>query len=211
MLLLAGLGNPGPRYQNNRHNIGYLAVEEIARRHGFGPWRRRFQGLVAEGRLGGTRLLALKPETYMNESGRAVGEALRFFKLAPEDVIVFHDELDLRPGKVKVKSGGGHAGHNGLRSLDAHIGRDYRRVRLGIGHPGHKDLVHGYVLKDFSKPEAALAEKLVTAVAEELPLLVACDEGAFMSRIAHALAPPRPKAPPKDAGEDAGEAAGEDG
>ncbi len=195
MLLLVGLGNPGPRYARNRHNIGYMAVDEIVRRHGFGPWRRRFQGQCAEGRMGTVKALALKPETYMNESGRSVGEAIRFYKLAPEMVLVFHDDLDLRPGKVKVKRGGGHAGHNGLRSLDAHIGRDYVRVRLGIGHPGHKDLVEPYVLKDFPKAEDPLVAKLVEAVAAELPKLIGGDEGAFMSRVAHLMAPPRPKAP----------------
>jgi PTH1 family peptidyl-tRNA hydrolase len=195
MLLLVGLGNPGPRYTCNRHNIGYMAVDEIVRRHDFGPWRRRFQGQCADGRVGDVKALALKPETYMNESGRSVGEALRFYKLDPEAVLVFHDDLDLRPGKVKVKRGGGHAGHNGLRSLDAHIGRDYARVRLGIGHPGHKDLVEPYVLKDFPKIEEPLVAKLVEAVAGELPKLTDGDEGAFMSRVAHLMAPPRPKAP----------------
>jgi PTH1 family peptidyl-tRNA hydrolase len=198
MLLLVGLGNPGPRYARNRHNIGYMAVDEIVHRYGFGPWRRRFQGQCAEGRIGAVKALALKPETYMNESGRSVGEAMRFYKLAPEAVLVFHDDLDLRPDKVKVKRGGGHAGHNGLRSLDAHIGRDYARVRFGIGHPGHKDLVEPYVLKDFPKAEDPLVAKLVEAVAAELPKLVGGDESAFMSRVAHLIAPPRPKAPAAD-------------
>ncbi len=198
MLLLVGLGNPGPRYTCNRHNIGYMAVDEIVRRHGFGPWRRRFQGQCADGRIDALKVLALKPETYMNESGRSVGEAMRFYKLAPEAVLVFHDDLDLRPGKVKVKRGGGHAGHNGLGSLDAHIGRDYARVRLGIGHPGHKDLVEPYVLKDFPKTEDPLVEKLVEAVAAELPKLIGGDESVFMSRVAYLMAPPRPKAPAAD-------------
>ena len=184
MLLLVGLGNPGPRYTCNRHNIGYMAVDEIVRRHGFGPWRRRFQGQCAEGRMGAVKALALKPETYMNESGRSVGEAMRFYKLAPEAVLVFHDDLDLR--------------HNGLRSLDAHIGRDYARVRLGIGHPGHKDLVEPYVLKDFPKTEDPLVAKLVEAVAAELPKLIGGDESVFMSRVAYLMAPPRPKAPAAD-------------
>jgi len=197
MLLLVGLGNPGPRYAGNRHNIGYMAVDAIVRRHGFAPWRTRFQGQVSEGRLGALKLLALKPETYMNESGRAVGEALRFYKLAPEAVVVFHDEIDLRFGKVKVKRGGGAGGHNGLRSLDAHIGPDYRRVRLGIGHPGHKDLVHPHVLKDFSKEETKAVGTLIDAVAAELPKLLAGDEGGFMSRVAFLTAPPKPKPPPK--------------
>jgi PTH1 family peptidyl-tRNA hydrolase len=198
MFLIAGLGNPGPRYAGNRHNIGFMAVDEIVRRHGFGPWRGRFQGQVAEGRLDGQKLLALKPETYMNESGRAVGEALRFYKVEPAALFVFHDEIDLRFGKVKVKRGGGPGGHNGLRSIDAHVGQDYWRVRLGVGHPGHKDLVHPHVLKDFSKDEAKTVEKLLDAVAGELPKLIAGDDGAFMSRVAFLMAPPKPKPePPK--------------
>jgi len=203
MQLLVGLGNPGPRYAGNRHNIGFMAVDEIVRRHGFGPWRGRFQGQVAEGRLKALKLLALKPETFMNESGRAVGEALRFYKLEPSALIVFHDEIDLRFGKVKVKRGGGPGGHNGLRSIDAHVGRDYWRVRLGVGHPGHKDLVHPHVLKDFSKDEAKTVAKLLDAVAGELPKLLAGDDGAFMSRVAFLMAPPKPEpksetGPPED-------------
>jgi PTH1 family peptidyl-tRNA hydrolase len=197
MFLIVGLGNPGPRYAGNRHNIGFMAVDEIVRRHGFGPWRGRFQGQVAEGRLDGQKLLALKPETYMNESGRAVGEALRFYKLEPAALFAFHDEIDLRFGKVKVKRGGGAGGHNGLRSIDAHVGQDYWRVRLGVGHPGHKDLVHPHVLKDFAKDEAKTVEKLLDAVAGELPKLIAGDDGAFMSRVAHLMAPPKPKSEPK--------------
>ena len=211
MQLLVGLGNPGPRYAGNRHNIGYMAVDEIVRRHGFGPWRSRFRGQMSEGRMAGVKLLVLKPETYMNESGRSVGEVLRFYKLAPEAVVVFHDEIDLRFGKVKVKRGGGPGGHNGLRSLDAHIGPDYRRVRLGIGHPGHKDLVHPHVLKDFSKDEAKTVDKLIDAVAAELPKLLAGDEGAFMSRVAFLMAPPKPKPQPKaPANADSAAAAAED-
>ncbi len=172
-----------------------MAVDEIVRRHGFGPWRARFQGLIAEGRIGAERVLAMKPQTYMNESGRAVGEALRFFKLAPGQVTVIYDEIDLRAGKIKVKTGGGAGGHNGIRSIDAHIGRDYRRVRLGVGHPGHKDLVHGYVLQDFAKAEAPGFEKLIDAVAGEIAVLLEGDEGAFMSRVAHLTAPPKPAKP----------------
>lgn len=199
MLLLVGLGNPGPRHTNNRHNIGFMAVDEIVRRHGFGPWRLRFQGQTAEGRIGSKKLLALKPETYMNESGRAVGEAVRFYKLDPEtQVIVLHDEIDLTPGKVKVKLGGGAGGHNGIRNIDQHIGRDYRRVRLGVGHPGDKDLVHDYVLRDFDKAEGAWRDKLIDVVAQEFPLFMDGDEGAFMSRIAHVMNPPRPKPPKPD-------------
>lgn len=213
-LLLVGLGNPGPRHAHNRHNIGFMALDEIARRHGFGPWRTRFQAQLAEGRIGSHRVLALKPMTYMNESGRAVGAAVRFYKLDPAQVTVLHDEIDLRPGKVKVKTGGGPGGHNGLRSLDAHIGRDYRRVRLGVGHPGHKDLVEGYVLQDFAKAETARRDKLLEAVAEELPRLLEGDEGAFMSRVAHLVSPPKPKpaAPePGPQGTRAPPPAGEDG
>ncbi len=194
MLLLVGLGNPGPRHANNRHNIGFMAVDEIVRRHGFGPWRVRFQGRLAEGRVGAEKLFALEPDTYMNESGRAVGEAVRFYKLDPAtQVIVIYDEIDLKPGKVKIKLGGGAAGHNGLRSIDVHIGPDYRRLRLGIGHPGHKDLVQGYVLRDFAKSDAAWLDKLLDRIGAELPALIAGDEGAFVSRIAEAMKPPKPK------------------
>ncbi len=201
MLLLVGLGNPGPRHANNRHNIGFMAVDGIVRRYGFGPWRTRFSGRIAEGRIEGGKVLALEPETYMNESGRAVGEAARFYKLEPEaQVIVIYDEIDLKPGKVKVKLGGGAGGHNGIRSIDSHIGRDYRRVRLGVGHPGDKDLVHGYVLQDFAKAEVAERDKLIDAVAGELPRLIAGDDGGFMSRLAHIMNPPKPK-PPKPDGE----------
>ncbi len=190
MFLLVGLGNPGSKYAGHRHNIGFMALDEIARRHGLGPWRRRFHGLVAEGSVAGLKVLALKPATFMNRSGQAVGETLRFYKLDPDRVTVFYDEIDLRPCKVKVKQGGGAGGHNGVRSLDAHIGRDYWRVRLGVGHPGDKDLVHGYVLRDFAKAENPGVDQLLTVVAAELPRLLAGDPGAFMSRVAHLTAPP---------------------
>jgi len=205
MQILVGLGNPGPRHANNRHNIGFMALDEIVRRHGFGPWRVRYQGRVAEGRIGTQRVLALKPETYMNDSGRSVGEALRFFKLDPNQVTVIYDEIDLKPGKIKVKTGGGAGGHNGIRSIDSHIGRDYRRVRLGVGHPGQKDLVHGYVLRDFAKLETPWVEKLIEAVASELPLLMDGDEGAFMSRVAHLTAPPKPAKPKPETGPPTGD------
>jgi PTH1 family peptidyl-tRNA hydrolase len=198
MRLLVGLGNPGPRHAGNRHNIGFMAVDEIVRRHGFGAWRARFQAQTAEGRIGGDKVLAMQPQTYMNESGRAVGEALRFYKLEPEDVVVLYDEIDLKPGKVKVKLGGGNAGHNGLRSIDAHIGKDYWRVRLGVGHPGDKNLVHGHVLHDFSKTEEVWLDKLLDAIAIELPLLLADDDKAFMSKVNQALVPPRPKPKPEE-------------
>src|SRR5690606_25705357 len=155
----------GETYARNRHNIGFMAIDAIARTHGFGPWRRRFQGLACDGDIGGMKVMLLKPETYMNDSGRAVGEAMRFHKLPIEDVIVFHDELDLPPGKIKVKAGGGNAGHNGLRSITAHIGNDYVRVRLGIGHPGAKELVHGYVLHDFARADADWLDHVLDAVA----------------------------------------------
>jgi len=193
MLLLAGLGNPGPRYERNRHNIGFMAVDEIVRRHSFAAWRSRFQAMVAEGQLAGQKVLAMKPMTYMNESGRAVGEALRFYKLQPSEVIVIHDELDLALGKVRVKLGGGLAGHNGLRSIDAHIGNGFWRVRAGIGHPGDKDRVHGYVLSDFAKADEPLAARTVEAIAAHIGLLAAGDGNTFMSRTAQDIFPPPPK------------------
>ena len=199
MLLLVGLGNPGPKYEKNRHNIGFMAVDEIVRRHSFGAWRARFQALTSEGRIGGNKVLAMKPMTFMNESGRAVGEALRFFRLAPADVIVIYDELDLLPEKVRVRQGGGLAGHNGLRSIDAHIGNDFRRVRVGIGHPGDKHRVHGHVLSDIAKAELPVMARVVDAIADAVPILVAGDDGAFMSRVALLVFPPPPKPPrPED-------------
>ena len=194
MLLFVGLGNPGPKYESHRHNIGFMVIEELARVHGFGPWRARFQGLLAEGTIGGHKVLALKPMTYMNESGRSVGEAVRFFKLPSDAVTVFYDELDLLPGKTRVKTGGGAGGHNGIRSIDAHIGKDYRRVRIGIGHPGDKNRVHGYVLSDFPKAERdAWVGTAIDAVAREAEALAEGDEGRFMSRVAHRVFPPPPK------------------
>lgn len=190
MLLLAGLGNPGARYARNRHNIGFMAVDEIARAHAFGPWRTRFRAEVAEGRMGGDKVLAMKPQTYMNRSGEAVGEAARFFKLAPAQVIVLHDDLDLAAGKLRVKKGGGNAGHNGLRDIDAHIGNDFWRVRLGIGHPGDKSQVHAYVLGDFAKAEAETAAALVDAAGAEIARLAAGEPEAFMSRVAQRLNQP---------------------
>jgi PTH1 family peptidyl-tRNA hydrolase len=184
MKLFVGLGNPGDTYQANRHNIGFLAVERIAAAHGFGPWRKKFQGYVSEGTLGGEKVVLLKPETYMNESGRAVGEAMRFLKIEAGDAYVFHDELDLVPGKVKVKVGGGNAGHNGLRSISAHIGNDYPRVRLGIGHPGSKDAVVHYVLGDFAKSERAWLNDLLDAVADAAPHLARGDDSRFLSEVA---------------------------
>ncbi|MEQ8585650.1 MAG: aminoacyl-tRNA hydrolase [Thalassobaculaceae bacterium] len=203
MLLFVGLGNPGPKYEGNRHNIGFMAVEEIARRYSFGPWRARFQGLASEGVIAGEKVMALKPMTYMNESGRSVGEAVRFFKLPVDAVTVFYDELDLTPGKIRMKRGGGAGGHNGIRDIDRHIDKDYRRVRLGIGHPGDKNKVHGYVLSDFAKAEkTAWLDTLIDALAREAEELVRGDEARFMSRVAHAVFPPPPK-PAKPAADDA--------
>jgi PTH1 family peptidyl-tRNA hydrolase len=196
MQLFVGLGNPGARYAGHRHNIGFMAVDAIAEAHAFGPWRRRFQAEVAEGRLGHDKVLLVKPQTFMNLSGQAVGEAMRYLKLAPEDVWVFHDELDLAPGKLRVKTGGGHAGHNGLRSLHQHIGGAYNRVRIGIGHPGHKDLVSPYVLHDFAKADGDWLDPLLAAVGREAGRLAAGDAAGFMNAVALALRPPA-KAPPK--------------
>ena len=183
MLLFVGLGNPGAKSAHNRHNIGFMAVDEIARRHGFAPWRRRFQGETAEGSLDGERVVLLRPATFMNESGRAVQEAAGFFKLAPGEVTVFQDELELPSAKVRVKVGGGIAGHNGLRSISAHIGNDYRRVRLGIGHPGVKELVHGYVLSDFARDERPWVQALCEAVAESAGLLTTNRDSTFQNKV----------------------------
>jgi PTH1 family peptidyl-tRNA hydrolase len=191
MQLWVGLGNPGPKYAGNRHNIGWMAVERIAADHGFGPWRAKFQGAVSDGVLNGHKILLLKPETFMNLSGQSVGEAMRFYKLRPEDVTVFHDELDLATGRLKVKRGGGHAGHNGLRSLHQHIGESYARVRLGIGHPGHKDRVAAYVLSDFAKADAGWLDDLLRGIADGAPALAAGDTGRFMNAVALRTAPPR--------------------
>ena len=183
MRLFVGLGNPGAKYAHNRHNIGFMVADEIARRHGFAPWRRRFQGETSEGSLDGERVVLLRPTTFMNESGRAVQEAAGFFKLAPGEVTVFQDELELPPAKVRVKVGGGIAGHNGLRSISAHIGNDYRRVRLGIGHPGIKELVHGYVLSDFAKDERPWVQALCEAVAESAGLLTTDRDSTFQNKV----------------------------
>jgi len=191
MKLIVGLGNPGSKYARNRHNIGYMAVERIAEDHGFSPWKSRFQGRVSEGRLGNEKILLLKPETFMNLSGQSVGEAMRFYKLDPGDVTVIHDELDLAPGKVRVKLGGGHAGHNGLRSLHAHIGEGYARVRLGIGHPGRKELVSGYVLHDFARADNDWLADLLDGISDGAPYLAAGDGGKFMNAVALRTTPQR--------------------
>jgi len=195
MRLLVGLGNPGARHERNRHNIGFMAVDEIVRRHRFGPFRGKFQAEISEGSIGGQRVYALKPQTYMNASGDAVGEAARFYKIAPEEVAVLYDEIDLAPGKLRVKRGGGAAGHNGIRSIDAAIGEDFWRVRLGIGHPGVKELVQPYVLQNFDAEDRTWLGPLLAAVAEAMPLLVADDAPGFMTRVALILKPPPPKPP----------------
>lgn len=184
MLLFAGLGNPGRQYENHRHNVGFMAVDAIHRHEGFPPWKSRFQGLVSEGRIDGEPVLLLKPATYMNESGRSVGEAVRFYKIDLQDVLVFYDELDLAPGKLRVKTNGGAGGHNGIRSIDSHIGKNYRRVRIGIGHPGHKDRVTGHVLGNFAKGDAAWLELLLDEIARNAGMLAKRDDAGFMNRIA---------------------------
>jgi PTH1 family peptidyl-tRNA hydrolase len=186
-LLLVGLGNPGPRYARNRHNVGFMAADRIGRRWGFAAERSRFHGRIADGRIGVREALLLKPATFMNESGRAVGAAVRFYKIPPEDVFVFHDELDLAAGKIRVKRGGGNAGHNGLRSLDAHIGPNYWRVRIGVGHPGDRSRVLGHVLADFREADDAWLEPLLDALAEHVVLLLAGDAAGYTSRIALAV------------------------
>ena len=191
MKLIVGLGNPGTKYQGNRHNIGFMAVDRIAADHGLGPWKARFQGLVAEGRLDQTRVTLLKPQTFMNLSGQSVGEAMRYLKLTPADVIVLHDELDLAPGKARLKQGGGHAGHNGLRSIHQHIGAEYGRVRLGIGHPGHKDRVSPYVLSDFAKAEQEGLDDLLRGISDGAPMLAAGDGPRFLNAVAARTAPAR--------------------
>jgi PTH1 family peptidyl-tRNA hydrolase len=183
MLLLVGLGNPGASHAGNRHNIGFMAVDAIAKRHGFQPWRRRFQGVATEGSLGSERVLLLLPGTFMNESGRAVEEAAHFYKIGLDGIVVFHDELDLPPGKLRTKTGGGNAGHNGLRSISAHLGNEYRRVRIGIGHPGVKELVHSYVLSDFAKSEKGWVETMCEAVADNAPLLAKGEDSSFQNKV----------------------------
>ncbi len=212
MKLFVGLGNPGAKYAGNRHNIGFMALDRIAEDHGFAPWRGKFQGSLTEGRLGREKVLLLKPETFMNLSGQSVGAAMRFYKLTPADVTVFHDELDLAPGKLRLKQGGGHAGHNGLRSIHQHIGADYARVRLGIGHPGHKDAVSGYVLRDFSKADQGWLDDLLRGISDGAVHLAEGDGAKFSNAVGLRMAPqrkspaktpPTPKAVPEQALEDA--------
>jgi PTH1 family peptidyl-tRNA hydrolase len=201
MKLFVGLGNPGSEHARHRHNVGFMGLERIAERHGLGPWKKRFHGLVCDGQVGGHRVMLLKPQTYMNDSGRAVGEAQRYLKMAEGDIYVFHDELDLAPGKLKVKTGGGNAGHNGLRSISAHIGNEYARVRIGIGHPGSKDAVTHYVLHDFAKADAAWLEPLLDAIADAAPRLAAGDDARFLTDVARKLkdeTKDKPQPPPRN-------------
>ena len=222
MKLFVGLGNPDSEHAGNRHNVGFMAVDRIASEHGFPAWRRRFQGAVTEGEIAGERIILLKPATYMNESGRSVGEAARFLKIPEADVVVFYDEIDLIPGKVKVKTGGGNAGHNGLRSISAHLGNDYVRVRIGVGHPGEKHLVVHWVLRDFAKADHAWLDPLLDAIAKSAGRLAKDDQSRFMTDVLRLTAAgeddePAPKkktkdepapAPPKSARHPAGERAG---
>ncbi|HEY1797728.1 MAG TPA: aminoacyl-tRNA hydrolase [Stellaceae bacterium] len=195
MRLVVGLGNPGSRYARNRHNIGFIIADAVARRYGFATYRDRFKGELAEGQIGDGKYLLLKPQTFMNDSGEAVLAAMSFYKIPPQEIVVIHDELDLKPGKVRVKRGGGSAGHNGLRSIDALVGADYWRVRIGIGHPGVRELVMPYVLQNFPQDEVSeWVTPLVDAVAETVPLLLAGDAPAFMSEVARRFTPPTPAA-----------------
>jgi PTH1 family peptidyl-tRNA hydrolase len=183
MQLIVGLGNPGSQYAANRHNVGFMVVDAIHRRYGFGPWRRKFQAEISDGNFNGEKCLLVKPQTYMNESGNAVGQAVRFFKLAPRDVLVIHDEVDLAPGKIRMKAGGGAAGHNGLRSLAAAIGDDYRRLRIGVGHPGNKEMVPIHVLHDFAKSDQAWLDPLIEAIVDHAPMLVEHQDATFANRV----------------------------
>ena len=196
MLVFAGLGNPGAKYANNRHNVGFMAADAIARRHSFSPWSKKFQGLISEGTLGGEKIILIKPQTFMNLSGQSVGEALRFYKLELSALTVFYDEIDLAEGKLRIKTGGGAGGHNGIRSIDAHIGADYWRVRMGVDHPGQKELVKSYVLMDFFKEEHETVQSMLDAVADAIPLMIAGDDGRFMNKVSLAIKPPPPKKGP---------------
>jgi PTH1 family peptidyl-tRNA hydrolase len=197
MLLVVGLGNPGAEYERQRHNVGFMAVDVIHRRHSFQPWKRRFQGAIAEGTLAGDKVLLFKPQTFMNDSGRAVQEAAHFYKLAPKDIVVIHDEVDLPPAKVRLKAGGGSAGHNGLRSISGALGDEYRRIRIGVGHPGRKEAVPHYVLHDFAKADTAWLVPLLDAIADNAALLAEGKDSTLANRIHAALAPETPDKPPK--------------
>ncbi|MGR9498099.1 aminoacyl-tRNA hydrolase [Rhizobium leguminosarum] len=187
MLIIAGLGNPGGKYAGNRHNVGFMAVDAIHRRHSFSPWSKKFRAEIAEGEIAGEKVLLIKPQTFMNLSGESVGEAMRFYKLQPADLVAIYDELDLPPGKARLKTGGGHGGHNGIKSLDAHCGREYRRLRLGIGHPGVKEMVQNHVLSDFAKADKAWLEPLLDTLADNADMLVRNEDSQLMNKIALAL------------------------
>jgi len=196
MLLLVGLGNPGAKYAGHRHNVGFRAIEEIAQRWRFGPWRKKFQGELAEGEIEGEKILALKPQTFMNLSGNAVAEAARFYKLVPNEIVVFYDEIDLAPGRFRMKLGGGAAGHNGIRSIAASaLGPDFRRARIGVGHPGDADLVHSYVLNDFAKADSAWLEPLIDALAKAAPMLARGEDEKYQGEVMRLA--PSPKADPR--------------
>ena len=209
MLLIAGLGNPGPQYAKNRHNVGFMAADAIARRHSFSGFSKKFRGELAEGTLAGEKVLLLKPMTFMNLSGDSVGEAMRFYKLGPADILVMHDELDLAPGKLKLKTGGGNGGHNGLKSIDAHCGKDYKRLRIGIGHPGHKDRVNPHVLGDFAKSDQEWLQPLLDAIADNVDFIARGDDPGFLNKIALATgtATPKPARPEPAPGKGPGKAA----
>jgi PTH1 family peptidyl-tRNA hydrolase len=187
MLVIAGLGNPGSQYAGNRHNIGFMAVDAIHRRHSFSPWSKKFKAMISEGEIAGEKVLLVKPQTYMNLSGESVGEAMRFYKLQPSDIVAIYDELDLAPAKARIKTGGGHGGHNGIKSLDAHCGKEYRRLRLGIGHPGNKDLVQHYVLGDFAKVDQTWLEPMLDALADNADMLVRNEDSQLMNKLALAV------------------------
>ena len=187
MIVIAGLGNPGSKYAGNRHNIGFMAVDALHRRHSFSPWSKKFKAEIAEGEIAGERVLLIKPQSFMNLSGEAVGEALRFYKLGPDKLTVLYDELDLAPGRVRIKTGGGHGGHNGIKSLDAHCGKDYRRVRLGIGHPGSKEAVQHHVLGDFAKSDRSWLEPLLDTLADHADMLVRAEDSQLLNKLALAV------------------------
>lgn len=195
MQILVGQGNPDAKYLRNRHNLGFMVLDAIASDHGFGPWRAKFQSQVCEGRIGSEKVLLMKPETYYNETGRAAQAAMKFYKLSPEDVTIFHDEIDLAPGRMRVKRGGGHSGNNGIRSMIAHVGADVRRIRMGVGHPGDKSRVMPYVLADFSKADEAWRDALITACSKALPMLIEQNDERFQSEVMRLA--PAPKHDPK--------------